>query len=198
MVTTSNKGALRKDEILNAARKRLLTLGYAGLSVRDVAKTVGISIGNLQYYFPTKEDLVASVIEAEFESNLLTLSDVDWSEEDIDTSVFNVVSKLLYHFSGAAGQLYLITGFLALTDTKFQTLLSSGYGATFNSVGDALTQLAAKRSKNDQPELTSVIVALFDGAVLQLQSIQAGNRRAEIDRMCARISSAIITLIEAD
>ncbi len=68
---SSPKGEERVVEILNAAREVLIDKGYAGLSMRKIAQRAGISIGNLSYYYKTKEailhDLIDAVVEAYFE-----------------------------------------------------------------------------------------------------------------------------------
>src|SRR4030081_533421 len=47
-----------RDQIIHAAAESLLESGYAGTSVRSIASRAGVAIGNLQYYFPTKSELL--------------------------------------------------------------------------------------------------------------------------------------------
>jgi AcrR family transcriptional regulator len=47
-----------RDQIVRAAAESLLENGYAGTSVRSIAARAGVAIGNLQYYFPTKSELL--------------------------------------------------------------------------------------------------------------------------------------------
>jgi AcrR family transcriptional regulator len=47
-----------RDQIVRAAAESLLENGYAGTSVRSIASRAGVAIGNLQYYFPTKSELL--------------------------------------------------------------------------------------------------------------------------------------------
>ena len=49
--------------LLSAARAEFTKYGYAGMTMRGVAKTAGVSLGNLLYYFQNKEDLFHSLIE---------------------------------------------------------------------------------------------------------------------------------------
>lgn len=49
--------------ILDAAREVFTNEGYANLSMRKVAKHAGISIGNLNYYYRTKEDLLRDLAD---------------------------------------------------------------------------------------------------------------------------------------
>src|SRR3989442_11111242 len=47
-----------RDLIIHAAAESLLENGYSGTSVRSIASRAGVAIGNLQYYFPTKSELL--------------------------------------------------------------------------------------------------------------------------------------------
>src|SRR3977135_4456281 len=51
-------GLSQKELIIRAAAESLLENGYAGTSVRSIASRAGVAIGNLQYYFPTKSELL--------------------------------------------------------------------------------------------------------------------------------------------
>src|ERR1700704_6051022 len=55
-VTEAAEGA--REQIVRAAAESLLESGYAGTSVRAIASRAGVAIGNLQYYFPTKSELL--------------------------------------------------------------------------------------------------------------------------------------------
>ena len=50
--------ASARDQIVRAAAESLLENGYHGTSVRSIASRAGVAIGNLQYYFPTKSELL--------------------------------------------------------------------------------------------------------------------------------------------
>src|SRR5579875_202030 len=54
----SNGSAGVREQIVRAAAESLLENGYAGTSVRVIASRAGVAIGNLQYYFPTKSELL--------------------------------------------------------------------------------------------------------------------------------------------
>ena len=50
------------EKILDAGRSLFNAKGYAATSLGDIARTVGISKGNLTYHFPTKRALAAQLI----------------------------------------------------------------------------------------------------------------------------------------
>lgn len=52
----------RRDKIINKARELFNKNGYIGVSMRNIADELNISVGNLTYYFKKKEDLIEEVI----------------------------------------------------------------------------------------------------------------------------------------
>jgi len=55
----------RRAEIIEAARERLIKEGLEGLVLRDISSQLGITHGNLQYYFPTKNELIKAIFDEE-------------------------------------------------------------------------------------------------------------------------------------
>ena len=53
------KSKLTKLEIIKTATSMFLEVGYSKTSPQMIAKELGISTGNLTYYYPTKEHLLA-------------------------------------------------------------------------------------------------------------------------------------------
>lgn len=61
------RGKTRASEILRGAQRILISEGLANLSTRRVAEELGISVGHLAYYFPSKEELLQAMIESVIE-----------------------------------------------------------------------------------------------------------------------------------
>ncbi|RUM20514.1 TetR/AcrR family transcriptional regulator [Rhizobium vallis] len=57
-LATTGKGNARVRAILEEAKNILVEEGFAELSFRTLAKRCGITVGNVTYYFPTKELLM--------------------------------------------------------------------------------------------------------------------------------------------
>ncbi|KWF66517.1 TetR/AcrR family transcriptional regulator [Burkholderia multivorans] len=55
---------LRFRQIIDAARLTFQDDGYASFSTRRVAERVGITLGNLQYYFRTRDELLRAALHA--------------------------------------------------------------------------------------------------------------------------------------
>ena len=59
---TTGKGLDRAQDILACAREILAREGYAGLSMRRVAVQAGISLSNVQHYYPNKDLLLEALL----------------------------------------------------------------------------------------------------------------------------------------
>lgn len=59
---TRRRGRTQVKKIVTEARSILIDEGYAGLTMRKVARNLDISLGNLTYYFAGKGDLLRAVI----------------------------------------------------------------------------------------------------------------------------------------
>ena len=53
----------KRERLVAAAIERFHHQGYARTSLADVAKTAGMSAGNVFYYFKTKDDLARAVVD---------------------------------------------------------------------------------------------------------------------------------------
>ena len=52
----------RLEAIVTAARRRFEANGYKGTSIADIAADLGVNTGSVHWYFPTKDDLFATVM----------------------------------------------------------------------------------------------------------------------------------------
>lgn len=59
----SPKGGKTIAQILSAARIVFIRDGYGGVSLRKIAKEAGLALGNVSYYFPTKQALVSASLQ---------------------------------------------------------------------------------------------------------------------------------------
>jgi AcrR family transcriptional regulator len=65
---TTSKGKERASAILTAARAILGTEGDAALSMRSVALRVGMSLSNVQHYYPSRDALLEALLNQAFDS----------------------------------------------------------------------------------------------------------------------------------
>ena len=78
-----------KYEIIQVASKFFMRVGYSNTSPKMIAKELGLSTGNITYYFPTKEHLLLVIVEM--------LCDFQWKilENAIDRGIGSAASICL-------------------------------------------------------------------------------------------------------
>lgn len=87
-----------RQEILDAARQLFNQYGYNSVSLRDIARVVGISQGNLTYHFSKKENIVETLIS---ESKDTFPTNVPQTLEELDAAFLDIqqiIQKNLYFF----------------------------------------------------------------------------------------------------
>ena len=193
-IAKSPKGEERREAIEAAARRMLLDEGYAGVSLRRIATKLGMSVGNLQYYFPTKDDLVESVIIGETQKPIDLLGDVAWSPNDAPKSIRQAVGSLMQYYAGEAGRFYAIMESLALHDARYAKLKADGYTQVLRHIEQLIGLVAPDLSNDRAAGLARVLVALIDGASLQVQF--ARTETDSLDALIVDMSSAIEHLLE--
>lgn len=65
----------KKDKIIKVANKILIEEGSSSFSMRKVAIEASMSLGNLQYYFKTKADLINGILEYYISTYKIELDD---------------------------------------------------------------------------------------------------------------------------
>jgi AcrR family transcriptional regulator len=96
--------------IIDAARRRLLADGYAGLSTRKVAEEAGVPLSQLHYHFGSKGGLILALFEEENRRRLdrqrsMYAQDAplwqryeqacDFLEEDLDSGYVRVLQEMI-------------------------------------------------------------------------------------------------------
>ena len=85
------------EAILDAATHVLVSEGYEGATTNRIAARAGVSIGSLYQYFPTKEAIVAALIEQHEATMLQQLAEmaIALQDEPIEEAVRTYVKAML-------------------------------------------------------------------------------------------------------
>jgi AcrR family transcriptional regulator len=100
-------GVKTKANILEAAMRVFSTYGYAGASIRAIAKAAGISIGGVYLHFRNKEELYLDLIKSRIEEQNNTIKELIASSGSA-TEALNVFLSLHLEFGIKNKELILI------------------------------------------------------------------------------------------
>jgi AcrR family transcriptional regulator len=67
----------KRERLIAAARETMYAQGVEATTLADIAAAAGVPLGNVYYYFKTKNDLVLAVIEAHLAEERAILAAID-------------------------------------------------------------------------------------------------------------------------
>ena len=164
------KGEHRRAEILAAARRLLVEDGYDRFVLREIAARVGVMLGNLQYYYATRDDLLEALIRAEFTANQAEIAAITTGPGSADTRLATVTRHLIAVWARDGGRVYAVMSFLALHQARFRRLHREIYAAFYESLLPVLRELRPRASRGDLLETARLVTTVIDGALVQLPS----------------------------
>ncbi|QUH30383.1 TetR/AcrR family transcriptional regulator [Vallitalea guaymasensis] len=86
-----------KEEILSAAKEIALKEGISAINIRSVAKKCNISIGTVYNSFPTKNDLLFSVVEDFWENAFIDINKCITMEKGFIEKIEDIYNNLFQY-----------------------------------------------------------------------------------------------------
>ena len=116
------------EKILDVASELIAERGVYGMSFGDIALKVGVSKGTLNYYYPSKQELVeaaAARATKKISDNLLAWVDSVKANESPDAPTGRLCDAML---CGTSFRVFIETNEIVKPDTKLEELLDSAMG----------------------------------------------------------------------
>lgn len=88
-----------REEILEAARRVLLSNGVAAMTLDAVAKEVGMSKTGLYYYFPSKDALIFELVYGVLEGQARAVDDAVQKADDGSSALHAIVNETVNTFA---------------------------------------------------------------------------------------------------
>lgn len=76
-----------KERLLSLAKNEFLKKGYPGVSMREISSVTGMALGNIYYYFKTKDDLFVEILKPAI-NNLQTVIERHNACSNLNTGIF--------------------------------------------------------------------------------------------------------------
>lgn len=179
----TSKGSSTRERIIEAARKQLVEQGYEKFVMRELADALGIKLGNLQYYFKTREALILHVLREEAALDLLSIA-AQQKKRDTAEEVFRgIVKDLVARWRGNSGVLFSTLATLSLHNKAYKQLYRTVYANFYQALEDPVRSINPNLSDAEVTLRVRLITALIDGSPMQ---IQVGNVQEFLNRVQAQ------------
>lgn len=162
------KGQRRVEDILDAATKILTDEGYANFSLRKVADAADIKLGNLQYYFPAKEDLLDAMLKRLFDDYAASLAKLAQSKRgNAKNHLLMMVDYLLKdQETQESCSIFWELWALSAREESVAAIMNGYYDVYLEQIANTLLEVAPKLSKRRAHRHAAVIVSMIEGASL--------------------------------
>lgn len=161
------KGAIRRQQIIDVARQTLIDLGMAGLILRDVADRIGITHGNLQYYFATKDDLVVAVFDQELDRYTHSMHEAVKQTSTRQGRVSAIIDSAISVIRGESTTLWLMLFSLARQNGELCTILEAAYQKYDESLAGELALVDPGLSWQRRLHIAQMVRMMLDGFGVQ-------------------------------
>ncbi|TCC06266.1 TetR/AcrR family transcriptional regulator [Kribbella soli] len=182
----SDRGAARRDAVLAVARGLLVEDGFDQFVLRRVAAKAGMKLGNLQYYFATRDDLLEALIRAEFEHDLAAVRRATTLD-----GLAEAAHELVRNWTTGAGSIFGTMSLLAYHDARFRRLNHEIYEAFYRELGVLIRQVSPGLTDQEIRMRARLITSVLDGVAMQIHAGAAN--RTELVRRAATLLTTIAT-----
>ncbi len=160
--------------MLATARELLVEDGFDQFVLRRVAAKAEMKLGNLQYYFATRDDLLEAVIRAEFDRDLdaLRLATTVESAEGLKTAA----RALVRNWTTGAGSIFGTMSLLAYHHDRFRELNREIYEIFYRELGVLVRQVTPTLREAEIAARARLITSVLDGVAMQIHAGATGRR----------------------
>lgn len=189
---TTRSGSRRQargPELVELARTVLVDEGLDRFVLRDIAGRAGMTVGNLQYYFPTRDDLLAAVIRAEFDRDLRTIRGV---VADADAGLVEVGRGLVCNWCDGGSSVFTVLALLAFHHERFRRLNREIYDTFYAELAAVVRSADPTADQDEALARAHLITALLDGVAIQIHA--AVTTPAACDDLIRRATTQVIAI----
>lgn len=178
-----------RDAILGAAMKEFREKSFLEASMRSIAKTSGVTVGNIYRYFKNKDDLFNYIMDPVW-NEVTKLIYIDFNSNNADFQISEMVSAIMDIYKKYDIELYI--------------LLNNSRGSKYENVKKELVDLIYKRTCNELlPTLQTENKELNDMFILKVISnlivdgyflivTEVGNDMERINELSHQLLNVII------
>ena len=189
------KGQKRRQQIIDAAKQALIEGGANSLVLRDVADQIGITHGNLQYYFPTKNDLLIAIfdqaVEKYTESMKVAVSETSTRKGRLDAIIDAGIAEL----KAPETALWRMMMSLADHNPDMASILKKENDLYEQVVAEELELISPDLSLQRRRHIARIIHAILDGLGIQFSYEDAEG--PEMRALASEIKIALFAMLEA-
>ncbi len=154
----------KKEQIIEAARTILIREGSSNFSMRKVAAKAAMSLGNLQYYYKTKTDLVESILNSYIASYRIEFDELLQDNKKGRDPLRQLINTALIGEENEADESLFLSLYSLAEQKGMKLIFKNYYGEVITLFGKALETLADFPCSSDSIDrATSLLLSYIEG-----------------------------------
>jgi AcrR family transcriptional regulator len=190
------KGDAKRQQILDAAKKILLESGPEGLVLREVAEQLGITHGNLQYYFRTRNALLLEIFDKEVAKFTDSMRLAVGATSTRRGRLAAIIDSGLAELRSPDTALWRIMMSMVDHSPEMAAILKKENDLYEAVVAQELKQIAPGLSAQRRRHIAKIIHAILDGVGIQYAYEKPDS--ADMRALESEIKVAIAALVEVE
>ena len=171
------KGIKKRKIIIDHAKNELLIHGVSSLSLRKISADLGISHGNLHYYFKTKDHLLSDIFNAEINKLNKSIANSTNQKASVQKNAESLVSTILSDIYEPSISLWLVLVGESITNKKLIELIKNENTLYEAVLGNQIRIINSKISEKKSIHLAKIIRCLIDGYCIELIYAETNSKK---------------------
>ena len=188
------KGTQRRQTIVDAARKKLIESGLPGLVMRDLAESLGITHGNVQYYFSTKDDLLVAIFEQEVKRYTESMHDAIELATSRTARISIIFDSAIEEIRSESTSLWMMLHSLARQSESLRVILADANRLYDKTLAENLALIDPGLSPERRHHIAQIIRIMIDG--LSVQSIYDDLLSPELLALQGELKATVASLFD--
>ena len=162
------KGRKKRSLIIEHAKNELLIHGVNSLSLRKISNDLGISHGNLHYYFKTKDDLLLDIFNEEITKLNKSISHSTNQNFSIEENAKSLIDAILNDTLDPSIQLWLVLIGESITNDNLVNFIRDENNLYETVLANQIKIINKKISDDDSMFLAKYMRCIIDGLCIEL------------------------------
>lgn len=197
------KALLQRARIIAIARDALVRGGLDRFVFREIAALAGMKVGNLQYYFKTREDLLEAVFRSDFDRVRVALlagaaqTSIAGGGDDgaPDAGMLGeLAAAFVSQWITDDRNVCIALSVLAAHEDRFAALYEELYQSFYADMAELLRPFAPQDSDEALLERARLIACVLDGACTQTRIPGPQTKREADNKLMDGVSALVIAI----